>query len=193
MTPREYLTLRERIIAAGFEHDVAWAETVRAPLTASAFADEYIWVVLNSGMKNTVACTIADRVYPTIQAGGSARDVFRHPGKAAAIDHVWMLRHCFFARFQMVKADPTAIVAFCRTLPWIGAITCWHLAKNYGADVAKPDRWLVRVAERSGETVDGLCRRLSADTGDRIGTVDLVIWRSCTLWGLPGEQRSGAA
>lgn len=189
MTPAAYLNLRQRLWDAGYREDWEWSQTVKPPLTADAFASQYVWVVLNSGMKNTVAQGIADRLYPVIEAGGSAREAFGHPGKVAAIDLIWTMRECYFAR-MMLAAD---LVEFCRNLPWIGKITCWHLAKNLGADVAKPDRWLVRVAEDSGETVEALCRRLSAATGDRIATVDLVIWRACATGLLVPKARRVAA
>lgn len=52
-------------------------------------------------------------------------------------------------------------IEFCETLPRVGGITKYHLAKNLGVDVAKPDVWLERVAAKSGETVHELCGRLS--------------------------------
>ena len=58
-------------------------------------------------------------------------------------------------------------------------ITCWHLAKNYGHDCAKPDRYLTRIAGAEG--THDLCARLAKETGDRIATVDLVIWRAANL------------
>lgn len=185
MTVDRYRSLKIALVAAGYADEMKWSVTVGPPATAEDFASEYVWVVLNSGIKNQVARVIYDRVFPAIEAGGSAGDVFGHVGKAAAIDLVWTMRHCFLARLRMA-AD---VVAFCRSLPWIGPITCWHLAKNYGADVAKPDRWLKRVAAESGELVDSLCRRLSKATGDRVATVDLVIWRACNL-GLYAPRRS---
>lgn len=188
MTLDEYLSLRARLWRDGYGGDYEWSQGITPPETAESFASQYVWVVLNSGMKNTIASMIADKVYPMIEQGGSARDVFGHPGKAAAIDLIWTMRHCYFSRFQMAED----VVSFCRSLPWIGAITCWHLAKNYGADVAKPDRWLVRVAEKSGETVTELCERLARESGDRIATVDLVIWRACSigLWKAEHEDHT---
>lgn len=100
---------------------------------------------------------------------------YRHPGKAAAIRYIWDNREQLLADF---RAAPDK-VAWCESLPWVGGITKWHLAKNLGADVAKPDRWLVRLADISGETVANLCERLSRSSGDRIATVDVVLWRAC--------------
>lgn len=181
ITPAQYLELRATLIGRGYGKEIDWAETVGAPDTAEHFATEYVWVVLNSGMKNQVARGIADRLWPVLARHGSATEVFGHPGKAAAIDLVWTRRHCYFARFQ-IAGD---ILAFCHSLPWIGPITKYHLAKNYGGDFVKPDRHLVRIAKATGETPDALCERLADATGDRVGTVDLVLWRGANLGVLP--------
>ena len=57
--------------------------------------------------------------------------------------------------------------------------TKYHLAKNCGADVAKPDVHLQRLAEAHGTTVHDLCADLASRTGYRIATIDLVLWRAC--------------
>ncbi len=186
MKLKTYLDLRRRLADLGYRDEYDWAQTVKAPENADAFAAEYVWVVLNSGMKYRVAEKIAERVWDAFAAGNRAQDVFGHKAKAEAIDAFWKNRDARFEEFQ----GETDVVAFCRSLPWIGPITCWHLAKNWGQDVAKPDRWLVRVAEAAGETVDGLCRRLSRESGDRVATVDLIIWRGCELGVLkPGSAK----
>ncbi len=66
-----------------------------------------------------------------------------------------------------------------RELPWIGPVTVHHLAKNLGADTAKPDVHLERLARRDRTTTHGLCRRLARQTGYRIATIDTVLWRAC--------------
>jgi hypothetical protein len=147
------------------------------PTTPESFAREYAWVVLNSGMRNTVARKIMDRVWPCLISGGSVGSVFRHTGKAGAIEAVWRDRQEYFSQ---LAAAPD-VVAWCETLPWIGKVTRYHLAKNLGADVAKPDRWLERLARVEGDTVHGLCSRLASETGDRVATVDLVLWRACAV------------
>lgn len=71
------------------------------------------------------------------------------------------------------------LIAFYATLPWIGSVTKFHLAKNLGADVAKPDVHLVRLAVSNRETAQGLCERLAKETGYRAATIDLILWRAC--------------
>lgn len=174
-----YRRVRARLAWLGHGEDYTWAQSVGRPATAEDLACEFTWVVLNSGMRNTVARKIMDRVWPLVVSGRPLTDAFRHRGKVAAIEFVWSERHRLFR--QLADTADAHVVEFCHGLPWIGDITKFHLAKNLGADVAKPDRWLVRLADASSETVDGLCARLAAETGDRVATVDVVLWRACAV------------
>ena len=176
--------LVQRLGGQGAE-DIAWSEGCRLPDNADDFALEAVWVILNSGMKNTVARGIFDRVQPALFEGRPVRDVFGHPGKAAAIETIWRDRAKLYADFK--AADDK--LAFCAAIPWIGQITKYHLAKNWGENFAKPDVHLVRVAERSGMDVHDLCAVLAAQSGYRVGTVDLVIWRACATGVM--DSRSG--
>lgn len=179
MTPEYYLNLRKSVVDAGYEHDIEWAQTVLPPKTAEDFASEAIWVILCSGMKEQIARKISRKVWGAIDAGLPVSSVFGHKGKSAAIETIWKERDFLFAAFQSVQDQDK--VEFCRTLPWIGNTTKWHLAKNYGVDCAKPDIHLVRVSDHYKTTPFDLCARLSKETGDRIATVDYVIWRACNL------------
>ncbi len=155
--------------------DIEWAEGRAPPVDADDFALEAIFVICNSGMKNTVAKRIFDRVRDVILAGGSASTVFGHRGKTGAIDNIW------HQRTELLAAYTEAVdkVEFCASLPWIGGITKYHLAKNFGADVAKPDVHLQRLADREGITAQALCERLAAESGYRAATVDTLLWRAC--------------
>lgn len=155
--------------------DIDWSENCCPPEDADEFASEAIFVICNSGMKNTVARRIYDRVMPAIKAGRSAGTAFGHVGKAAAMDDIWR------RRVELLKAYTAANdkVEFCESLPWIGGITKYHLAKNFGAQVAKPDVHLKRLADREGVSSQALCERLSAATGYKVPTIDLILWRAC--------------
>lgn len=155
--------------------DIAWAQALTEPESPDVFALEAIFVICNSGMKNTVARQIFDRCVQALQVSRPVIEVFRHPGKAAAIEKIWTERAWLFAGF-MESPDRLAFLA---ELPWIGQITKFHLAKNFGVDVAKPDVHLQRLADRDGCTVDSLCDRLAKETGLRVATVDTVLWRAC--------------
>lgn len=63
-------------------------------------------------------------------------------------------------------------------LPYIGPITAFHLAKNLGFPVAKPDRHLQRLATiLEYSDVHALCCEISTLTGDPLQVVDLILWR----------------
>lgn len=157
------------------QDDIEWSENITGPTSAEDFAFEAIFVICNSGMKNTVARKIFERVVDQLRYDMPVDAVFRHTGKSAAIETIWKDRE------QLLQAYLTAEdkLAFCASLPWIGSITKYHLAKNFGADVAKPDVHLQRLADLEQTTPQALCERIAKETGYRIATVDVVLWRAC--------------
>ncbi|MDH0342121.1 hypothetical protein [Chromobacterium haemolyticum] len=180
----QYRQLREMMsVDSNWGRQIEWAETVKRPLTADAMAQELIFVICNSGMNHKVARGIYSRVMPALVAGHHPNTVFHHKGKAAGMMKIWSEREALFEKLGTLQDSD--VPAWCGSLPWIGAITKWHAAKNLGADVAKPDRWLVRLANAVGETVDELCGRLSRESNDRVATVDLVLW-----WALANKHLS---
>jgi hypothetical protein len=69
-------------------------------------------------------------------------------------------------------------IASLRKLPFIGPITVWHLAKNLGFRVAKPDRHLARLSGSLGfADAHELCQAVSKSVCEGINVVDLVLWR----------------
>jgi hypothetical protein len=170
-----YTGLRSQLVGLGYGDEIAWAQTVQPVQDPHAFWCEFAWVVLNSGMKNSVAKGIWAKVRPVVESGGSAREVFGHKGKAAAIDFVYRERSRLFDEYLAAEDK----LGFIVSLPWIGDITKFHLAKNYGLNTSKPDRHLVRIAGAEGVT--RLCERLASESGDRVGTVDLVLWRAAAI------------
>lgn len=171
------VSIPQRVIDAGFVHEVAWAENIQPVSDSWTFFVEYVWVVLNSAMKNQVARGIMERMRPLLATDEPIRSVFGHSGKAAAIEKMRSDRDEVFRKYL---AAPDKM-AFLESLPWIGGITRYHLAKNYGVDTLKPDRHLVRIAQRFATDPFTLCHRLADEARDRVGTVDLVIWRAANL------------
>jgi hypothetical protein len=164
-----------RLLGEQGDEDIEWSENIIPPTDADDFALEAIFVICNSGMKNTIARAIFERVTSELYAGGSAHNKFGHSGKASAIDEIWADRDALFGKY-LVASDK---VEFCASLPWIGGITKYHLAKNFGAQVAKPDVHLQRLADHEKTTAQELCERLARDTGLKVATVDVVLWRAC--------------
>lgn len=165
-----------RLCRAGLaEEDISWSETCLPPTNAEHFAREAIFVICNSGMQNKIARQIFDRCMNALDEERPVSDVFGHEGKVRGIEDVWARRVELHAGYLQAEDK----VAYCRTLPWIGGITSYHLAKNFGAQVAKPDVHLQRLADRHGTSCQELCEILAERTGFKIATVDVILWRAC--------------
>ncbi|MER9171206.1 hypothetical protein NKI12_28535 [Mesorhizobium australicum] len=179
MTLDEYLAYRKMV--AELDPDAMEKVKTKSPPTDETdFALRVSYVILNSGMRWTVAKEIWNRMRPSLMETGDVGNTFGHPGKAKSINLAMSKRTEFFECFRSAwEEGPEKVIDFCGTIPHIGEITKYHLAKNLGVDVAKPDVWLERVASQSGETVQELCGRLSKQSGDSVSTVDYVIWKTC--------------
>jgi hypothetical protein len=183
ITREDFEQLLERLGEQGQE-DLRWSERLESP--EDNFASETIYVICNSGMKHTVAVGIFRRVMRALRRGDSASAEFGHKGKAAAIDWIWANRLAVLIDFLQAPDR----LAYCGSLPWVGGITKYHVAKNFGVDVAKPDVHLKRLADREGVTAQALCERLAAETGYRVATIDTLLWRACATGLL--DSRTGA-
>lgn len=175
ITLKRFRRIEAAVRTAGFGDSIEWTESIVAPVDADAFATEAIYVVCNSGMRNSVAVRIFNRCMSALHADQTTKSAFGHAGKTSAIDAIWNERHALFEAFQLSNDK----LDYCGTLPFIGAITKYHLAKNYGLDFAKPDVHLERLARRENITSHQLCARLSRQSGYRIATIDTILWRAC--------------
>jgi hypothetical protein len=81
-----------------------------------------------------------------------------------------------FAHFKSeILRNP---IANLRKLPFVGPVTAWHLAKNLGFQVAKPDRHLARLSSFLGfANAHDLCEVISRSVCEAVNVVDLVLWR----------------
>lgn len=175
ITLKRFRRIEQAVRAAGYSDIIEWSETIQPPTCPDDFARRVVFVICSSGMSAAAAEAIYEKCVAALDGDETASSVFPHPGKAAAIDIVWRDRKDLFDSFL---SDDDAL-AFCAELPFVGPVTRYHLAKNLGADVAKPDVHLARLAKREGVTPQQLCQRLAAATGYRAATIDTILWRAC--------------
>jgi hypothetical protein len=177
MEHQQFNEILTAVVGMGYGHDVEWQENLTPCDNSHDFFLETSWVILNSGMKEQIARIIWDRIKNAWHEGKLASDVFGHKGKSAALEFVRENHASLFAAY----IESNDKITFLQTIPFIGKITCWHLAKNLGHDVVKPDRHLVRIAATYGRTPDELCEKISKETGYRKCVVDIVLWRAANL------------
>jgi len=184
------------VLDEGFRDEIFWQSNIRFDdLDESIFLREIAWVILTCGMKESIirnkftALTNCFYYWSSSQkiitnrekCLSSALKVFNNKRKISAIiNAAHQLNRLDFEEFkQKIKADPFNTL---QMFDYIGPVTVYHLGKNIGLPVAKPDRHLVRIAQMSKyPNVQSLCREISEFTGDPIPVVDLVLWRFATI------------
>jgi len=191
-----YLFAKQVVEARGFGDEIRWQEDVTfEDLDETSFLREIAWVILSSGMKES----IVRRVFPDVSKCffdwtssplivlnrkvclRNALRIFNSRRKMLAI--ISAAQRISDSGFEEIKnsiaRDP---FGFLMEFDFVGPITVYHLAKNIGLDVAKPDRHLVRIASIDGyDDVQEFCRQISHLTGDSVAVVDIVLWRFATI------------
>lgn len=170
---------------------VEWAEReIAFPASPEEMAGDVIWIILCAGRSAQAARTLEKRVWAQIRAGRPVVEVFGYRAKADAIERAWAERVKDYAALRAIGPDkPEQIVEWAGNLPFVGDDTKFQLAKNFGADVCKPDIWLCRlagIADKPRRNIRlrfaacmALCRPLAAAAGERVATVDSVLWLAC--------------
>jgi len=191
-----YLLAKSVVIGEGFAQEIRWQDHLRiSTLRESDFLREAAWVVLSAGMREEVIrrkfpalseafcswLSAHEIVANATRCRQTASSVFNHPRKLDSI--VDIARSVDRSGFEVLKDRIRSEgISFLRSLPYMGPATSYHLAKNIGLDVAKPDRHLLRMCAVAGYSdPEQMCLAISQASGDRISIVDLVMWRYATV------------
>lgn len=172
-----YNFIKDFVIKKGYKQEIEWCSNIPEieKIDKWDFFSQYTWVVINSGMNNNVARKIFDRFW---NKGNFDFDAIKHPHKNKSVIEVFNHLNRHFENFKRSKNR----LKYIESLPHIGKITRYHLARNLGLDYAKPDRHLVRITSLlKFNNVQKFCGKISNLSGDKIGLVDLVFWRFATL------------
>ncbi|MDD5677944.1 MAG: hypothetical protein PHW60_08130 [Kiritimatiellae bacterium] len=191
-----YMTAKETVIEQGYADEIDWQDCLDFnDITECFFLRESAWVILSAGMNERVIknkflaissafCnweSAAIIVKNSLRCRQVALAIFGNIKKVDAIlDTARILKE---RGFQTVKTEILEYgVDSIRQFPYMGPATSFHLAKNLGLPLAKPDRHLVRVARKTGFPSPAvMCDRISQVVGDKVPVIDLVIWRYATI------------
>jgi hypothetical protein len=191
-----YVTAKEFVVASGFAEEIDWQDQLEfGAVEEPDLLREAAWVVLNSGMREQTVRKKFPLITAAFHGWRSAEEIvlqsadcrrdaletFNHTKKIDAI--ISIATNVWQEGFERVKKRIAEEgVEYLASFNFIGAVTRFHLAKNLGLDVVKPDRHLNRVATAAGfPSPCKMCEAISAVTGDKLAVVDLVIWRFATL------------
>lgn len=168
---------------------------------------EYIWVVHATGFSAKQVGKMMARLIPAYghwsvlskkESNEALEPVLRvcnNPQKAKAI---WMNSKLLqdgidVFGWDKYKSDYLSQPELLQKLPYIGKITCYHLARNIGLlEFVKPDLHLVRLAKywNIADPIT-MCRNVRPE-GMPLGIVDLIFWYSASHFGTLAIRESGA-
>ena len=187
-----YTQAKDWVVHSQYRDELAWQRwALENRPDETRFLREYAWVVLNSGFRESVVrrhfdylslcfcdwASAGEIVENAESCFATAIEVFSNDRKISSLIRIAELIHAkgFEQLWSDLQEDPLNRL---EELPFIGEVTKWHLAKNLGFDVAKPDRHLIRLANRFGYScVQQMCVETGEHSGDPIAIVDLVLWR----------------
>jgi hypothetical protein len=190
-----YLLAKKEILGSKYALEVIEPFNPVEAVSESRFLRELAWVILCGGMAESVVRKVFPAITESFLNWRSAEEIaehssectrtatlhFRHERKIEAIAYSARIIHLrsFSVVHDDILRDPlSSLLEF----PFIGPITVFHLAKNIGVRVAKPDRHLTRLASASGfDDVQAFCGRISIFLGEDIRKVDSVLWRFATI------------
>jgi hypothetical protein len=192
---KAYYIAKSVVINEGFAAEIDWQYAASLDqLNEQTFLCEAAWVILNSGMRESVVRKKFSGVSQAFfdwrssvlivtnenDCRTEALRHFCHTGKVEAI--LTVAKHLNAIGIneiteQLSKHGP----AYLQKFPFVGPTTSLHLAKNIGFSVAKPDRHLCRIADSFGyDGVQKLCEDIARVTDEPVQVIDVVLWRYAT-------------
>jgi hypothetical protein len=192
-----YLQAKSMLVKLGYGSEIDYHDRLNFDsFSETDFLREAGWVVLSSGMRETVVRSKFGAVSAAFLNWRSSKDIvaegrncisraLRAFNNAKKMDAIWQIC-CSVYRDGMdrIKRNIKELgVDFIATLPYMGPATSCHLAKNLGILVVKPDRHLVRISKIAGYNHPmEMCKDIERYVGDRLSVIDLVLWRYSTLF-----------
>lgn len=177
------------------------------------FFQEYVWVVHATGFSAKAVGRFMPnlvKAYGRWDKLGSKKDfaavmdrvrtVCNNPQKAKAVHSTaqLMVKELIspggktWAEFRKERLSSPEEIA---KLPYVGKITCFHLARNIGLlECVKPDLHLVRMAEHWGyKDCAAMCEDMRKGGFEHVplGIVDLCVWYAASTFGTLDIRKEG--
>lgn len=205
--PREYFAKARAFVEQFYGEELKAFQSVRfSEVSPEFFVREHAWVVHATGFS---AKAVGKFMPKLVCAYGHWSDLARkeEPEVMEAVLPVCNNPQKARAVWRMAKLVRDGVDAFgwekyrdedlsspekLRKLPYVGPVTCFHLARNIGLlECVKPDLHLVRMAEHWGY---GGCVEMCEDmrpNGMPLGIVDLILWYAASTFGTLELKRDG--
>ena len=204
MTPVEYFRLAKAFADTNYRDMIdRISNTHFDQLLPETFFTEYIWCVYTSGFN----AKVVSKMFPKLMNAYAPLNDWliepnqRHPDfdvisqkalaicknkrKVGAILQTSDILHGEMDKWSEYRDAHLDTPEKLQELPFVGPITCYHLARNIGLlQYIKPDLHLVRMAKHWGyDHPVELCDELSKQYGLQPGIVDLILWLGASTFG----------
>jgi len=207
----------EKFVRENYPEDLAWSreQVEKEPLAGiliPIFLREYAYVVYCSGFKQSIVEKHWPHLY-YIYKGFNPQSIIRNKEdvKREALEHIGNKRKVTsiidvaeqmnnmnqrgWEEYKQRIRESAPSFDVLEELPFIGPRTKFHLARNIGFDVAKPDRHLDRIASAYGMSTAEMCEYLSGRSDVLVGihygvhTIDSIFWRAAAEKMINGSLR----
>lgn len=181
---------------------------------------EYVWVVHATGFNAAVVAKMLPRLVPAygLRPDGGGWDILAREPEMFTLDRVLLVcnnpqkakavrKMAAMMADAMFPADKDAPVRtweeyrdqelasadLLTRLPYVGKVTCHHLARNLGLlDSVKPDLHLIRLADNWGfKDCVAMCEAMRPPEMP-LGIVDLILWYAASTFGTLSARAAGA-
>lgn len=180
---------RRHIIGVGYEPEIDYVQDrlFKDIDETSLFWETAFVILASSGLKEQIVRKNFDKLRDAIVNDDDDDDIFvviPNKRQREAIRYVWYNSAEILKKIRE-QPDDLSRIKFLDTLPQIGPITKYHLARNLGIDCIKPDIWMQRLSEAYGYSSPmDMCTDIQKSRPEfRIGTIDVILWRYCNLTG----------
>jgi thermostable 8-oxoguanine DNA glycosylase len=182
-----FIRAYSEVVERGYLEEIMWCRNRRfSDITPLDFLDQYMFAVFSSsGLNNQVVQKQMDKFTKAVHDGENAFDTIKNRRMKDAIVRMWTAYPHIFEILKSKKTDFDKI-EYLETLQQIGPKEKLHLARNLGIDCVKPDRHMLKLAEKfEYATPDEMCRDIQRNLPipERIGVIDVILWRYCNLIG----------
>lgn len=191
-----YNLSKEIVLNAGYRAEIEWQSSLDFDLVTEAdFLREHAWVALSAGMHEQIIRRYFGIISLCFYEWQSARIIVEQESNCRNLALSYFNNHRkidgiirtariiasfgFTSYKEEIRRDPLQVL---QSLPFVGPVTRYHLAKNIGLPFAKPDRHLVRLATSVGYSdIQEFCKDISEHVDDSIPVVDIVLWRFANM------------
>jgi endonuclease III len=176
-------------------------------LTPEKFFSEYIWVVHATGFSAKAVGNFIPRLataYGTYKSAStqsfdemfeSVKIVCNNEQKAKAVHSTasWLCNSLMHKSWEQIKSEDLNEPAKLVKLPYIGKVTCYHLARNIGLlESVKPDLHLVRMANHWGfDSPLDMIKHMNSQYNEPLGIADLIVWYAASTFGTISIKKEG--